>query len=541
MRKAVKKYTRQALLSIAAGALLWAQAPGGYQPSPFETKPNRGEMPFASIVAGEIDKVDTTSGNLSLSVPLAALPPWRGGQQFGLSLVYNSSVFDVLPEWATVVVNSQSVRVVQNKLGPSATTGGWKYNFRNIGVELEERRADLGPGISCGSSDSWRLYRLRVGLPDGSQHTLHLKGQGTEVEVGGSPDGFYPFNPNGQRSPCATTSPGSSTYPSNLTGTLTYFTTDGSFLKLEVDTLTGLQAWRLFLPDGSRIIGVGEAAKAIDDASGNRVAIADQCNDVACTDISTYIETVQPAGTPANAYTRQIEIHYNATNWRDSTTDQIRYRGYGQTSTQYHTTTVNWTQVQLNPTPQAQRDYLCWKYGPEPATKGTCSLRNMSLRQVSSIVLPIPNRSYAFGYRDYSVNGYGQLGAITTPTGIQYSFTYEREGTGTPLDTTTPDSSDYAARIKTRRRVGAGQDLTWTYVPENNKTTLSGPDGTSIFYYYDKSLASNWFKGLTWKTEVQASGEVVERIWSQNPARPHPGSRLVHCIARWDRQNEEDC
>src|SRR5258708_22510994 len=55
--------------------------------------PSRGIVPNGSYSISQIEAIDGVSGNLSLHVPITALPPGRAGFSQDVSLNYNSSIF----------------------------------------------------------------------------------------------------------------------------------------------------------------------------------------------------------------------------------------------------------------------------------------------------------------------------------------------------------------------------------------------------------------------------------------------------------------
>ena len=89
MLKGSKTAMRLNILLVAVGAIsAWAQ------PNPAEKSPLRGILPTASYNLSEIETISNTNGNLTMAVPLAHLPPGRGGLSAGISLVYNSKIWD---------------------------------------------------------------------------------------------------------------------------------------------------------------------------------------------------------------------------------------------------------------------------------------------------------------------------------------------------------------------------------------------------------------------------------------------------------------
>src|SRR5580658_1300273 len=63
----------------------------------FDTMPNRGLYPLGSYSSSDIESVNNVTGNVTLSIPLAKLPAGRAGSTFGVSLIYNSAIYDMTP------------------------------------------------------------------------------------------------------------------------------------------------------------------------------------------------------------------------------------------------------------------------------------------------------------------------------------------------------------------------------------------------------------------------------------------------------------
>ena len=259
---------------------------------------------------GPIDSIDPVSGKLHFQIPLASLPPGPAGFGFNLGLVYDSHLYDGRP---TSEIDDYDELTEELKLWAHFTTGGWNYNFKNFKIELEERLdSDFVSASSCRLlSEYHRIYRLRVGLPDGGMHTLHLRGFG-DTEIGDPyyNDGFYGVLPDGTLGTCADAS---DDYTSQVGNRLTYYTSDSSHLKLEIDTQAGEawyeQEWTLYFPDGRRVVGINGAVKAMYDAKGNGVYFENICRDVPlpaqiifCDDLTTEIK---------DDFDRKIVITYN--------------------------------------------------------------------------------------------------------------------------------------------------------------------------------------------------------------------------------------
>lgn len=65
----------------------------GQTPTDYQT-PDRGISPYASYNLSEVEAIDTRTGALTLSIPLAGLPG-RGGQSYTLSYIYNNHLWDM--------------------------------------------------------------------------------------------------------------------------------------------------------------------------------------------------------------------------------------------------------------------------------------------------------------------------------------------------------------------------------------------------------------------------------------------------------------
>jgi hypothetical protein len=127
--------------------------------------------------------------------PLASLPRGRAGSGFDLDLAYDSHFYDIYPHTIPPRPPNEEPVFVQELSGLD-TTGGWRYNITNYRLE-GETRTDVD--ISCPNNGPYRIYRFRIGLPDGSLHVLHLKGYGEELpneQYEG--DGFFGIKPDGR-------------------------------------------------------------------------------------------------------------------------------------------------------------------------------------------------------------------------------------------------------------------------------------------------------------------------------------------------------
>src|SRR5437773_3149054 len=272
MRRLVVLCTRRILmlLSILFIGLLSVATPQNLYT--VETTPPRGFMPSADQLASPVDSIDPVSGKLHVEIPLASLPRTRGGFGFDLGLVYDSHLYDIFPGLFTYSNPPQIA--TKYELDSLSLNGGWSYNFKNYQLEGETRQG-VDPSNQCPAGEELRVYRYRIRLADGSLHVLHLKPATSNIDwnEGYKGDGFYPITASGKASACAA----KWGWPAQTNGWFTYYTSDGSFLKLEINangSNEGTQQWYLYFPDGRRVVGRGYEAEKLYDANGNVISFS---------------------------------------------------------------------------------------------------------------------------------------------------------------------------------------------------------------------------------------------------------------------------
>jgi hypothetical protein len=150
---------------------------------------DRGFTAERSFLAGDVDNVNLFNGNLVLTIPLGITYPVGGGLSYGLTLTYNSSVWDF-----------------QEVADPD--------NFGNVLTQaLPNRRSNAGLGwmltlgaLYASSSEGNDSGRWVYSGPDGADHAFY------ETLHAGDPD-----------------DPGDTT-----TNQSVLYTRDGSYLRLKV-------------------------------------------------------------------------------------------------------------------------------------------------------------------------------------------------------------------------------------------------------------------------------------------------------------------
>lgn len=474
---------------------------GQSYPYDVDTKPVRGFMPNGDYLTSPFDSIDPTSGKLHLQIPLASLPRGRAGAGFDLEMVYDSHLYDI-----EASPDSQ-------ELIPAIDSGGWAYNFQNFKLELEDRTfypLDSG-ACSVLNPELHRAYRLRIGLPDGSLHVLHLRGFGADISDNYIGDGFYAIAPNGKRGPCAAYY--TPMYPSDVTGRLTYFTSDGSFLKLEIIADGSLdwwnKDWRLYFPDGRRAIGQGAQLATLIDSNGNQIHFTNDCYDP------------PPGGDCDRPYTiisddfnRQIKVDRNITGAAEETATEMTDKVTVTRASGDLTWTIDWEAFTIGGIGN-NRYYTCYQAGTPDCL---LNVRNWGVRFIK-LTTPSPPpdppkewRSFEFRYSDNADQGFGEVDYVRVPSGAIFNYRYRLEGA-------------FSSTVWIAHKNGVSQksithdlvtDLTWTYTYNETTTIITNPDGGQTTYAFNDPINIHlWDRGLV--NQITAPlGSVRKRIWAQN-------------------------
>jgi hypothetical protein len=214
----------------------------------------RGFVPGASFESSGIESVNMINGNVLLQIPLASMPVGRGGMGFDLKLIYNAALWDTTANYFPLPPDSP---YYLNRYYTMSVTegGGWGYNF-SYRLIPETRAEPLGcctygqasgPNFITPKQAVWK-FRLRAMLPDGSLHVLYLANtindpywqnasmQDQDAEEGG---GWYAYAANGMASDAVVGDQRSPQAPQSLGANATYYTLDGTYIRVEVEAGTG--------------------------------------------------------------------------------------------------------------------------------------------------------------------------------------------------------------------------------------------------------------------------------------------------------------
>jgi RHS repeat-associated protein len=377
------------------------------------------------------------------------------------------------------------------------------------------------------------MYRLRVLSPDGSSHIMHLEGYGDAHPDVYNGDGFFGIKPDGKiaeyfdqmqqkwlPSPCARNN---QWYPLQQQQTLRYYSSDGSFLKLEqqADGVTdwAQQPWTLYFPDGRRLERTASGNKFV-DANGNSIVVFNSCYDwPACT---------RPYGGLRDDTGREIRRHTTQNTPPDLREDVITAPGPNG-EIQW---TIHWEVMSLG----SGRTYY---RSPIPINDPQFKiLIQRSFFVVKNIQLPLAPavplgqtppawNSYEFKYRGDEHSGYGQVDYVRVPSGARYEYEYNMDGAACQFACPEMIATNNWVKKRTVTYIEKNENnqdvertLTWTYdfgSLNSSSSTINNPDGGQIINYFYQKNSGGWNSGLVFRI-VQPNGSVIKRSWAQNKA-----------------------
>lgn len=472
-----------------------------------ERSPKRGYQSAGSYALSGIENINTTNGNLMLSIPLASLPAGRGGNPgFTLFLHYNSKLWNGKGEQRADGNPDETgnSNYSLELLNPS-DEGGWHYGLYYT-LQLTSR-FNLEPQQPCSTGDEFNknmyIWKLQMTFPDGSVHSFVPAGYSDHFN-----DGYYNINPDGWITQVSSGTLGtgscgssSSTTPAVTTG-MTYYSTDGTYMRLEVqhtgDGYGAYNPWTLYYPDGRKVEEIGTPqigyiqkqydrnnnyitvqGNSVTDQMGRSITMLDSAN-------GTIIRTQGVGGENIDTVVKSGERWVNRP-----------YMG----------------SLDFN-APQSQKNQTLFQ----------------SLSVVDQIILPVQAGAltYTFGYNgkttrpiegDYS-DGWGELNSITLPTGAQAIYSYAMDG---PQQLVT--SFNVLHNSPTQKTLTYNQEYdgvstptteTWHYNIGPAGSFITGPDGgVSSEAFYDTWNYLTADSGLVYATTAP-DGTRMERIWAHN-------------------------
>ncbi|MBX3282428.1 MAG: RHS repeat-associated core domain-containing protein [Acidobacteria bacterium] len=465
-----------ALTQYAASLLLMAVSVFATTSTSTQTSsPERGILGARSYSVSDIESVGNYAGNLMLNIPLAQLPSGRGGITGGVRLRYDSKIWDLFND----DVERGGVSWPAGFLVPGEQ-GGWSYAYK---YELRVDGRKLGYGVGActvGVYESNFPYKIQLISPDGATHSL--------IDTAADADGFVGVTPDGLPA-CGGTAP-------TPGSTVTFFSTDGTFLRLEViadsDSDWTNNKWTLIAPDGTTVKYDPAAGytQRISDKNGNSIDITEVSADANYSNHrTTYIQ---------DSLGRNIVIEYGAA------TDEDRIHSLGVGGEDI-TTAVKWKEIRVN------RNYFACASAPAPYAAN--AFQNYALDRTFQVVdeIDLPsqldgNLKYSFGYNADDTatadEGWGELNYLSMPSGayVEYSYFYSAY--------TDPEAITVTGNRPVEKQLHYSEEYdgsstpvteTWTYAytmrgdNDAGSLTITGPDGgTTTEYYADDTCTGSY-------------------------------------------------
>ena len=490
----------------------------------------RGLQVTGSYRLSDIETINTKNGNVMLSVPLASLPPGRGGDPgFALTLNYNSKLWDIYVEHHA---NSDSnpnpdpnadhnpnpadalPYRVQRTLKPALGNPGWIYNYQ-YKVDLDTRSSHrIGLSSACDPENTktedqllWYEYKVSMVFPDGSVRVFLPEGEATNTS---NHDHYFPVKPDGIRLSLSNCELGVQA-PAQGTQTISYYSVDGTYLRLEFEvgrdddgdgtldasTLWPNNNWTLYFPDGRRIKGVGYSATRLlsrNDTDGNTTTVMID---------RTLDGFSNPADVITDAVGRRIVVEKDQANGKD----YIYQTGAGGVQLKW---TVDWG------TTTVSRDY---------STGVGDGKLCVAVPVVNEITLPrqLGALTYLFEYNGIAnpaepcqtlaaSKGLGEISKVTVPWGARATYSYLQDNTGRLSDTGYAQDNQVTGKVFAYDVAGQTDPATetWSY-----NGGVTAPDGGRTAEIYSN-------EGWLWKVQRLEGSRVVERverIWATNSPR----------------------
>ena len=566
-------------LAVAAMGLGWlclaAPALWGQGQAAGKEASERGFVPTGSYQLSEIETVNSKNGNVMLVVPLASLPPGRGGNPgFELTLNYNSNLRDFLVqhEWNSErTLPGDPYYLETHRIGEAFGSPGWRYNY-DYRVDVQDRNQHRrgrypqycdGLPLTPGGGDDfidkhWYRYQVRMVFPDGSVHEFRPVGEDDRYG-----DSYFRILPTGwrmkDRGHCKAGITGWTAPAANTT--VSYYSTDGTYLRLDFEadspsdaseTLINIfkwqdNPWTLTFPDGRQVKGLGLMANRFLDPNDS---------DANAVTISRLLDGEDPYDLIRDEAGRTIRIEPGENQQPDPNRQTIRRKG---ADGEELTWTVEWGETRVN------RTYVIKKIRHDESgsptqttnTEDTIGYIAGDLRMVTRIALPseLGGLDYEFTYNGTESNpsgapyaphsrGLGELRTATMPWGAKATYTYVQDYEATEAASMVHKAQAAAENAITAKSLsyatGFGTEtLTedWDYqIAPNSQAIITTPGGGKTRETYGRNAAVS---GLLAKVEyceeatIPVGGtncldsklsRVMEREWAYNiPAIGSPG------------------
>jgi RHS repeat-associated protein len=494
---------------------------------PASISPDRGFSPGRSYAISDIETISMQSGNVMFNVPLGSLPAGRGGISGGVNLLYNSKLWDMA--LAEIQESSGTHTIYDKNTLFFSKDGGWRYGYK-YRLEYDLRRGGFEDTSYCVGEIN--IVRNKIVMPDGSSHFLFISG--STLAMGESDLQDYSEIYADGRNGCTTSAVTSGQ-------TITLFSTDSSFLRIEVatDNDTNLEnnTWTMYLPDGTRVVNNPQSgvSQRIIDRNGNYIEVIENAVDSNYSNHrTTYLQ---------DQLGRKLAIEYEAA----TDEDWIHSVGVGGAGV---VTKVQWKNIQINKTYRAS-DYA----GPPPLNNLNFPL-NKTMAVVDKIYLPEQidgDLFYEFQYNADSTSsadaGWGEISEVKMPSGATSAYEYVLDNeSGSTVYTeevleNRPDKKTLIYDLEYDGSTTSANDV-WLYEFTKglaSSSKITAPDGGVTTEYYGTTVQTpsaptppNFLKGDIYKTELP-NGTVIEKWYGNNSPGPHNYSTAVNTLYQANR------
>jgi RHS repeat-associated protein len=500
-----------------------------------EKSTGRGAQIGASYSVSDIESINTTNGNVMFNIPIVSLPAGRSGLSAGVTLNYNSKLWDnISPPGFSVPPGYSYDTYLNARTLKKSADGGWRYN---LGYKFEQKkRPYVTQQMPCDGPNSPKyqlvdIYKFVMTFPDGSTREFKPVPYSVPAMNSIGLDGYYAVDINGThyRYKDIYWQDGSGEWirceieQIPTTNGMTFYTEDGSNLRLEVAYNSNPNAanfWTLYLPDGSRVTqneplpGGGTAEQRIYDRNNNFINITGIGTDLT--------EATDQLG-------RKVSIDSNT----QSPDTLITASGFGGASLVWR---IKRKTISVSRQYKISDDTTTF---PNPGTaSGTFSM-------IDEIVLPsaLGGQAYKFQYNGNASGisgaspGMGEVSQIELPSGAKIDYEYKLDGQ--------------------QSNVFLWKDTLHNPVKVKKLTSQSEYDGASSAveekWLYDitrtdsKVTAPNGGISRSWYTDIYDGGDgVVYKTESPDGSMYYKkhllfGTQTIEYNKSWERLVEAEC
>jgi YD repeat-containing protein len=522
-----------AVLTVVLLGLLWTV--------PAQDKHTEQNLqPGIPYSISDIENINLTNGNLMFNFGFGGVSG-RGSAAAGISLKYNSKLY----ESHVMTTLDVSQNMSPQRFLRLDHEGGWQYDsdYRlrviNRNDELDEP-IQVGGGCAMPNHDGVYVWKLMMYLPDGSQHEFRPTGYSdNEYNSGGTAvydgNGYFNVSTTGEQNVMVWSSDSSSACPGGTIYStaihtfqdpnpqMTYYSTDGTFMRLEIPNGQGVHPlrWTLYMPDGSRVTkgeldGQGNPLpQRIYDRNGNFV---------------TKATVTLPDSSTAPGYIDQFG-RYIARKTVSQTEDRIITLGVNGQPIEW---IIRWKYISII------RKYTTSGTGSGPYR---CCYSDQVLvarpKVVDEIELPaqLGGQKFVFDYNGHdgvvdwnqsiedpnSSPGWGDLVGVILPSGAEAEYEYALSAIDAPFvftDQLLPQLGKVAEKKLSYQANYDGNVVpvtdVWKYtISQLGVSSVVGPDGSVSIQYFGRTDMDNEFSGRV-SREISPSGTMIERIWLNN-------------------------